>query len=170
MKALKSDSAKYSRFDMDIAGVGERQNNYICWYQRFHTRSNRHKILDSLSNKKAWTFNVNPRFSFDKSEGKIGSCGFQSERLKIHPAFLISGSTHVRSRKALLDLHNIVRFPGLVEELDVGSVKADDGHEVPTLNEVLYLVDFCHTLRLRRAEEEVDRAILVLDRVLEAVL
>ena len=55
----------------------------------------------------------------------------------------------------LLDLHDVIRFPRLVEELDVGSVKADDRHEVPTFNG-LDPVGVGHALGLRRAKEDVD--------------
>ena len=68
-----------------------------------------------------------------------------------------------------LDLHDIIGFPSLVEELDVGAVKTDDGHEIPTLNR-LDPVGVGHGLRLRRPKEDVDRAILVLDGILKAVL
>ena len=69
----------------------------------------------------------------------------------------------------LLDFDNVVRFPRLVEELDIGSVKADDRHEIPTLSR-LDPVGVGHALRLRRAKKEIDRAILLLDCVLQAVL
>ena len=54
----------------------------------------------------------------------------------------------------LLDLHDVIRFPSLVEELDVGAVKADDRHEIPTLNR-LDPVGVGHALRLRRPKEDV---------------
>jgi hypothetical protein len=54
----------------------------------------------------------------------------------------------------LFDLHDVIRFPSLVEELDVGSVKADDHHEIPTLNR-LDPVGISHALRLRRPKEDV---------------
>jgi len=69
----------------------------------------------------------------------------------------------------LLDLHNVIRLPSLVEEGEVGSVKADNRHKVPTFNG-LDPVGFGHALRLRRPKEDVYRAILVLEGVLEAVL
>jgi len=40
----------------------------ISWrYHRFYTGYNQQRILDRLPNKKAWTFNVNPRFIFHRS-------------------------------------------------------------------------------------------------------
>jgi hypothetical protein len=54
----------------------------------------------------------------------------------------------------LFDLHDVIRFPSLVEELDVGSVKADDRHEIPTIDG-LNPVGIGHALRSRRPKEEV---------------
>jgi hypothetical protein len=54
----------------------------------------------------------------------------------------------------LFDLYDVIGLPRLVEELDVGSVKADDRHEVPTFNG-LDPVGVGHALRLRRPKEKV---------------
>ena len=67
-----------------------------------------------------------------------------------------------------LQLHDIIRYPGLVEEFDSTSEDAESRHEVPALNS-LDPVGFGRAFRFGRAEVEVDGAVLVSDRVVEAI-
>ena len=54
----------------------------------------------------------------------------------------------------LLDLHDVIGLPRLVEELDVGSEKADGRHEIPTFDG-LNPMGVGHALRLPRPKEKV---------------
>ena len=77
---------------------------YLCFvgeYQRFHTRYNHPNILDSLPNKKAWTFNVNPRFVFYRSKWTITAAWFRFGKVKHINKRLIHRPTtsHVMSRE-----------------------------------------------------------------------
>ncbi len=57
-----------------------------------------------------------------------------------------------------LQLHDIIRYPGLVEEFDTTSVDAETYEEGPTFNS-LDPVGIGRSFRLGRAEVEVDRAV-----------
>lgn len=65
----------------------------------------------------------------------------------------------------LLDLHDVIRLPRLVEELDVSSVKADDRHKVSTFNR-LDPVSISYALRFCWSKMEIDRAVLIFGNTL----
>ncbi len=86
----------------DITDFWGLRKPLISWRNhRFHTRYHHSNILDSLPNKKAWTFNVNPRFVFYRSKWTIIAAWFRFGKVKHINKRLIHRPTtsHVMSRE-----------------------------------------------------------------------